>query len=97
MKFKDFKNTNIKRYIPYIMNSQTKVNDLKRIVEMNMEMQRLGVYVPPSKQGTYLFIDDLNMASINPDKDSALPLELLREFIELGGWYSRQNSRFNYI
>lgn len=97
MKFKDFRGTNIHRYIPFIMNSLTKVNDLKKIVESNMEVQRLGVYVPPSKHSTYLFIDDLNIASMNPDKDSASPTELLREFFELGGWYSRLNIRFNYI
>lgn len=71
------------------MNPLTKVSDLKRIVEANMEMQRVGVYVPPSKQNSYLFIDDVNMANPNLEKDCARPLELLREYFELGGWYSR--------
>eukprot|EP00347_Sterkiella_histriomuscorum_P007658 403348070 len=97
MKFKDLRQSNINRYIPYLMNPLTKVSDLKRIVESNMEMQRIGVYVPPSKQSTYLFIDDVNMANPNLEKDSAKPLELLREYFELGGWYSRTQPRFNYI
>lgn len=38
MKFKDMRLSNKNRYIPYIINPLTKVSDLKRIVESNMEM-----------------------------------------------------------
>ena len=38
MKFRDFKGSNIPRYIPYIMNALTKVSDLKKVVESNMEI-----------------------------------------------------------
>jgi hypothetical protein len=44
-----------------------------------------------------LFIEDLNMASSTPDSDETSPLELIREYLEQGGWYSKINPRFNYL
>mmetsp|Transcript_9211 Transcript_9211/g.8613 ORF Transcript_9211/g.8613 Transcript_9211/m.8613 type:complete len:192 (+) Transcript_9211:1493-2068(+) len=33
----------------------------------------------------------------NEGEDLEQPLEVLREYLELGGWYSRMHPRFNYI
>jgi hypothetical protein len=49
IRYKDAIQSNVPRYIQYIMVPSVKVSDLKRVVELNMEMQRLGQYVPPSK------------------------------------------------
>lgn len=54
-----------------------------------MDVQRQGVLVPPNKQATYLFIDDLNMGKVNDQC-----FEAIREVKENGGWHSRMMPYF---
>jgi len=51
-----------------------------------MEKKRKGVYGPPGMKTGIIFVDDLNM----PQKEKYLaqpPIELLRQWMDYGGWF----------
>lgn len=72
------------------LSAQTSSTKLQQIVESKLNTSSKRRYRPHNGKKGVIFIDDLNM----PKKDqygSQPPLELLRQFIEFGGWYDRAN------
>lgn len=49
------------------------------MVENNMILQKDGNYAPPSKQHTYIIIDDLNMSKLSKEMDIQSPAEIIRD------------------
>jgi dynein heavy chain len=72
------------------LSAQTTSMKLQQIVESKLNTTSKRKYRPHNGKKGVIFIDDLNM----PKKDdfgSQPPLELLRQFLEFGGWYDRAN------
>ena len=67
------------------------------MVENNMILQKNGSFAPPSKQATVIFIDDLNLSKISPEYDVQSPAEIIRDYANYFGWYSKTNQRFYYF
>ncbi|KAA0723088.1 Dynein heavy chain 2, axonemal [Triplophysa tibetana] len=78
------------------MSSQTSSNNVQEIIESRVEKRIKGVYVPVGGKNLLVFLDDLNMPSVD-DFGSQPPLELLRLWIDYGFWYDRQKQTLKSI
>jgi dynein heavy chain len=79
-------------YTPITFNfsARTGANQTQDLIDSKLEKRRKGVYGPPVGKKYILFIDDLNMPML--DICSAQPpIELLRQWMDCGGWYDRKN------
>ena len=84
----------IKESMPYeeiflAFSSQTKANQVQMQIEEKLEKRRKTLLSGPGGKKVAIFIDDVNM----PDTDeygSQMPIELLRQFLELRGIYDKQ-------
>ena len=69
----------------------------QRCIETSFEKKSKNKYCPKNaKKKTICFVDDLNM----PRKDtygSQAPLELIRQWIDYGSWYSHEELNLNLI
>ena len=69
---------------------------VQNIVEGAMEKRAKNKMGPPGGKQLLAFVDDLNM----PRKDlfgSQPPLELLRQWVDYGGWYDRAKQSWRFI
>jgi dynein heavy chain, axonemal len=74
----------------------TSSNTVQDIIEGSLEKRSKNKMGPPSGKRMVVFVDDLNM----PKKDrfgSQPPLELLRQWIDYGGWYDRGKQTWRFI
>ncbi|GBG32973.1 Dynein heavy chain 2, axonemal [Hondaea fermentalgiana] len=68
----------------------------QEIIEGSMEKRSKDKFGPPGGKNLICFVDDFNM----PRKDlfgSQPPLELIRQWIDYGGWYERAKQTWRYI
>ena len=68
----------------------------QEIIEGSMEKRSKDKFGPPGGKQLVCFVDDFNM----PRKDlfgSQPPLELLRQWIDYGGWYERAKQTWRFI
>jgi len=88
------------RYLPTLttFSANTKTNQVQDVLEGKIEKtkRKKGVFGPLYGTKNIIFIDDLNM----PNKDefgSQPPLELIRQWFTLGGWYDRKSLEYKNI
>ncbi len=74
----------------------TTSSTVQEIIEGNLEKRSKNKMGPPGGRKMALLVDDLNM----PKKDtfgSQPPLELLRQWLDYGGWYDRGKQAWRFI
>eukprot|EP01138_Halocafeteria_seosinensis_P001392 gb/GECG01001428.1/.p1 GENE.gb/GECG01001428.1/~~gb/GECG01001428.1/.p1 ORF type:complete len:4689 (+),score=693.48 gb/GECG01001428.1/:1-14067(+) len=83
-------------WLPVNMSAATTSNSVQDIIEGALEKRAKNKLGPTGGKHLVVFVDDLNM----PKKDtygSQPPLELLRQWIDYGGWYDRSKQSWKYI
>lgn len=69
--------------------SQTKATQVQMQIEEKLEKRRKTLLSGPAGKKVCIFIDDVNMPD-NDEYGSQMPIELLRQFLELKGVYDKQ-------
>ena len=82
----------------YVMgySAQTKPANLRDVLETKLEKKRKNLLGPPSGKKFMMFVDDINMPSLET-YGAQPPNELLRQVIDQGGFYDVQKLFFKNV
>lgn len=76
--------------------ARTSVNQTQDIIDNKLERRRAGIFGPPPGRRSVIFVDDLNMPLLE-EYGAQPPIELLRQWMDYGGWYERKTNQFKKI
>jgi len=81
------------KFTPIVIgfSARTTANMTQDQVDGRLDKRRKGIYGPPPGKTALVLVDDLNMPSL--EKYGAQPpIEILRQFMDMRGWYARDNT-----
>ncbi|XP_074141707.1 dynein axonemal heavy chain 6 isoform X2 [Sminthopsis crassicaudata] len=78
-------------YVPVYLNfsAQTSSARTQEIIESKLEKKRKNILGAPGNKRVIIFVDDLNMPKLDT-YGSQPPIELLRQYMDFGGFYDRE-------
>eukprot|EP00106_Octopus_bimaculoides_P013835 XP_014781277.1 PREDICTED: dynein heavy chain 6, axonemal-like [Octopus bimaculoides] len=78
-------------YVPVYLNfsAQTSSQRTQEMIETKLEKKRKNILGAPQDKRIIIFIDDLNLPKPD-DYGCQKPIELLRQFLDFGGFYDRE-------
>ncbi|KAJ3415371.1 Dynein heavy chain 6, axonemal, partial [Chytridiales sp. JEL 0842] len=88
-----------KGYVPVALNfsAQTTSAQTQQLMELKLEKKRKNISGAPSGSNKIvLFVDDLNMPKLDT-YGSQPPIELLRQYIDFGGFYDREKLTWKVV
>lgn len=77
--------------------AQTSANSVQDTIDSKLDVKRgKGVFGPRPNEFCVIFIDDMNMPE-SEEYGAQPPIEILRQFLDQGGWYDRKDNSFRKL